>query len=100
MDHRVSINEEALVRQRRDVIAAEADGEMVVLDPDHGEFIELSRTAARIWTLLAEPTTIPALCQRLTGLFDIDAAACRAEVEAFIATLRERGLIETVSPDR
>lgn len=96
MDYKALIDTGARIRQRPGVIAAETDGEMVVLDPERGEFLDLSRTAARIWSLLDEAITVPALCQRLAEQFDIDAAACRDDVEAFVLSLAERGLIEAV----
>lgn len=96
MDYRALIGAGARIRQRHGVIAAETDGEMVVLDPDRGEFLDLSKTGARIWSLLDEAVTVPALCQRMADYFEIDAAACRDDVEAFVISLAERGLLETV----
>ena len=90
------ISDDVLIRHRRDVVAAGTGDDMVVLDPDRGEFLELNRTAARIWALLDEPTTIAALCQCLVDRFDIAPAACRDEVTGFVASLDVRGLIETI----
>ncbi|MDB5712201.1 MAG: hypothetical protein JWL96_4271 [Sphingomonas bacterium] len=87
---------DALIRHRPGLIAAESGGEMVVLDPDRGEFIELSTSAARIWSLLDNAITVSALCQRMSEQFEIDPSACRIDVETFVAALAERGLIEIV----
>jgi hypothetical protein len=96
MYHSVSIGDDALIRQRPGVIAAGSVEGMVVLDPEQGEFLELSATAGRIWSLLEEPITIPLLCQRIIALFDIDLDSCRGDVAAFVAQLADRGLIEIV----
>jgi hypothetical protein len=96
MNHPVSISDDALIKQRPGVIAAASEGDMVVLDPEQGEFLELSATAGRIWSMLEEPITLPLLCERMTALFDIDVDSCREEVAAFVSQLAVRRLIEIV----
>jgi hypothetical protein len=98
MNDEATIGDDALVRRKRDLIAAEADGETVVLDPVRGDFLQLNKTAGRIWMLLEEPSTVAALCSRLAALFAIDAAACRADVVDFIAVLHERDMVEVIAP--
>ncbi len=100
MKHGTVVGDDQMIRRRRDIIAVEADGGMILLDPDRGDFVELSSSAANIWTLLDLPTTIAAICQNLSATFDVDAATCRADVEEFIGVLAGRNLIETTSPQR
>jgi PqqD family protein of HPr-rel-A system len=89
-----AIEDSAVIRLRRDMIAAESDGEMIVLDAERGDFLQLNKTAARIWALLGEPLTFGALCARLADQFAVDPAACRDDVRAFIDELSQRGLVE------
>lgn len=90
----MAIEDSAVIRLRRDMIAAESDGEMIVLDAERGDFLQLNKTAARIWALLEEPLTFGDLCARLADQFAVDAAACREDVLAFVGDLSRRGLIE------
>ena len=90
----MAIEDSAVIRLRRDMIAAESDGEMIVLDAERGDFLQLNNTAARIWALLEEPLTFGDLCARRADLFAVDAAACREDVLAFVGDLSRRGLIE------
>jgi hypothetical protein len=99
MEGAILVSEDRLIWQRPGIIAAESGGEMVVLDPDRGEFLELSTTAARIWSMLEQPVTMPQLCQQMATMFDVDADSCRGDVAAFVAALADRRLIETASPD-
>jgi PqqD family protein of HPr-rel-A system len=89
-----TITDESILHRRIDMIAAESDGEMVVLDAERGDFLQLNSSAARIWSLLEQPQTLAALCATLAEHFATDAAECRDEVIAFIAVLRDRGMIE------
>jgi hypothetical protein len=88
------LQDHMIVRLRRDVIAAESDGDMVVLDADRGDFVQLNKTAARIWALLEVPLTFGELCARLADQFAVDATACREDVRGFVGVLAERGLVE------
>lgn len=87
------IEDHMIIRLRRDMIAAESDGEMIVLDAERGDFLQLNKTAGRIWALLEEPLTFGALCVRLADQFAVDAADCREDVRAFIGQLSQRGLV-------
>jgi hypothetical protein len=98
MNDTAAIMDESILRRRKDLIAAETDGEMVVLDADRGDFLQLNSSAARIWALLEEPLTLAALCGRLAEQFATGAAECRADVIAFVGLLRERGMIEIAAP--
>ena len=89
-----AIEDSAVIRLRRDMIAAESDGEMIVLDAERGDFLQLNKTAARIWALLEEPLSLGDLCARLADQFAVDAAACREDVLAFVGDLSRRGLVE------
>jgi len=89
-----AIEDHMVISLRRDMIAAESDGEMIVLDAERGDFLQLNKTAARIWALLEEPLTFADLCTRLADQFAVDQAACREDVRAFVGTLSQRGLVE------
>ncbi|MES2044144.1 MAG: HPr-rel-A system PqqD family peptide chaperone [Pseudomonadota bacterium] len=89
-----AIEDTALISLRRDMIAAASDDEMIVLDAERGDFLQLNKTAARIWALLEEPLTFGTLCARLAEQFAVDPSACREEVRAFVGELSRRGLVE------
>jgi hypothetical protein len=76
-----------------DLLEADVNGEIVALHVEKGQCYGMNAVAARIWTLLAEPTSPAEICARLTEEFDVDAATCGAEVQALLADFRAEGLI-------
>ncbi|MFA5962627.1 MAG: HPr-rel-A system PqqD family peptide chaperone [Sphingomonas sp.] len=98
MNDTAAIMDDSVLHRRKDLIAAESDGEMVVLDAERGDFLQLNSSAARIWALLEEPLTLAALCARLAEQFATGADECRGDVLAFLDLLRERGMIEIGAP--
>jgi len=55
--------------------------------------VGLSEVGARIWELIETPQTIESLCGALVAEYDVDLATCRAEVDAFLATLGQHHAI-------
>jgi hypothetical protein len=77
-----------------DVVSRELDGELVVTSLSMGGFLRLDDVGRRIWTLLEEGKDLESVIDTLTREFDVDASACRADVEAFFESLAERGLLD------
>ena len=76
-----------------DVVSRELDGELVVTSLSMGGFLRLDAVGRRIWTLLEEGTDLDGIIASLTREFEVDSAACRADVETFFDDLAERGLL-------
>lgn len=77
-----------------DLLEADVNGEIVALHVDKGQCYGMNAVASRVWALLAEPTSPEQICARLTEEFDVDAATCRAEVDALLADMDSEGLIK------
>lgn len=76
-----------------DVFAAPLEDTTLLLNATTGRYHGLNPVAARIWELLIEPTDEDRLVATLVAEFEVTADTCRAEVTAFLAGLRERGLL-------
>jgi Coenzyme PQQ synthesis protein D (PqqD) len=76
-----------------DVVSRELDGELVVTSLSMGGFLRLDDVGRKIWTLLEEGKDLQGVIDVLRQEFDVDAAKCRADVEAFFDDLAERGLL-------
>jgi hypothetical protein len=74
--------------------SCDLDGEMAIVNFDNGVYYGLDHTGARIWSLLREPVTIEELCDRLTGIYDVDRPTLESDLRAFVADLAEQGLVE------
>jgi len=72
----------ARFQQNAVVEAAPLEDEMILLEPDSSQFCTLNRTAAAIWTLVAEPATVEEIAAGVCDQFDgADAADVRRDVE-------------------
>jgi hypothetical protein len=72
----------------------EIEGEIVALDGRAAEYLAVNRTGAVLWPCLLAGSTREELVARLTESFDVDEASAERDVDAFLETLRERGLLE------
>lgn len=71
--------------------------DIVALNVEDGQCYGMEKVTAEVWRLLAEPTNIERLCDRLVELYEVEPAVCRADVERLIAQLRREGLVESVN---
>ena len=76
-----------------DAITAEMGDETVILDNATGVFIQLNRSAGRIWNLLEVPQTVPSLCALLVERYDVSTDICRIEVIAFVQDMAAKGIV-------
>ena len=72
---------------------ADIDHEIVIMRLDNGEFFSLSGTSAGIWRLIDGQRDRAALLAALAEEFEGDERRIAADVDAFLADLRETGLL-------
>lgn len=73
---------------------AQAQDELVMLDPDQGRYYGLDAVGNRIWELLEEPRSVADLCAALSREFAVDAASCRRDVLTFLEQLAASQLLD------
>ena len=72
---------------------AAIDDEIVVMRVDTGEFFSLTGTAATTWRLIDGNRGRDALLAALADEYSTDEAAIAADVDDFLAQLKETGLL-------
>lgn len=82
------------IQRSSDAFAAPLDDTVLLLNAETGRYHGLNPVAARIWDLLAEPITQDALITRLLVEFEVSPEECGEQVSAFLADLRDRGLLK------
>ena len=87
---------ESVVSVKSDVLGSRIDGELVMVDISQGSYFGLDSVGARIWELLAEPTSLDQVCSTLQGEFAVDSQTCRSEVLAFAQQLLDAQLLNVV----
>lgn len=79
-----------------DQVAAEVDGEVVMMSIAKGSYYGLDGVGSRIWGLLEIPCRLSVLCDALRAEYAVDAIECERDLLAFTEQLLAEGLIEVM----
>jgi hypothetical protein len=83
-----------LYARNEDVLHAEVNGEIIVMNPETMDYFEFEGAAPRIWELLGNgPHSVNSLVALLTEEFEIDPANCALSVETFLTSAVENGVV-------
>ena len=73
----------------------EIDDEVVALDGKGAVYLAVKGSGAVLWRLLAGSTTREGLVDALVETYGIDGKRAAADVDEFLATLHEQGLLSS-----
>ncbi|WP_149242728.1 PqqD family protein [Dyadobacter sp. 32] len=77
-------------------IASKVAEEIVILNHNKGAYYGLDEVGALVWDSLEKgPQTIESLCEMVSGEYEIDAATCKADIDALLSDLISEKLVET-----
>lgn len=76
------------------VFAASLDESAVLLDIQSGRYFEFDAIGSDIWTRIAQPRQVEALCADLATDYDASIDRIQSSVLTFLTHLAEKGLIE------
>lgn len=82
-----------LCLRKDDLDWREIDDEIVVLDTRDAVYLSVQGSGALVWRLLAESTTKDSLIEALVEKYGVDSTRATADVDAFLGTLNDRGLL-------
>ena len=82
-----------LCLREHDLDWRELDDEIVALDGCQGEYLSVRGAGAVIWRLLAGTAERERLVDALVDRYGIDAQRAGFDVDAFLSSLNERGLL-------
>ena len=75
------------------VLFTDLGSDVVALEVNLGNCYGMQEGAAAIWNLLGEPIGMDEMVRRLTETYDVDPAACRADVKRIVRQLEQEGLV-------
>lgn len=78
-----------------DLIAADMDGDTVMMSIERGEYYGIGGVGSRVWGLLEQPISLNNIVATICAEFEVDKANCQADMESFIVELQRLGLIQT-----
>lgn len=68
--------------------------EVIVLDLRSNAYLSINETGTALWEMLVNGSTPATMSERLMSEFSVDEDRARADVEAFVAMLTERDLLQ------
>jgi len=88
------LNLDSIVQRRRDVIAAEADQDLVMVSIENGSYYGVSDIAREIWGAIEQPKRISDLIDDLFATYNVDRGRCEAETLSFLEDLLSEHLLQ------
>src|SRR5262245_60699218 len=82
-----------IVQRDPEIVAAEADKDLVMVSITNGKYYGVSEIARDIWERIEYPKKISELIDGLTETYDIERATCEVETLSFLEDLRGEGLL-------
>jgi hypothetical protein len=92
----MTVDLDSVVVQEDEPIAAEVDGEVVMLSERAGAYFGLDGIGSEIWKLIAQPRRVSDLCQSLAQRYDADGETLTHDVTSFLDELLARRLVRLV----
>ena len=88
------IGADTIITRDNSPIAADMDGEIVMLSMQTNNYYGLGEVGSRLWALLETPQTPSQLCARLTTEYDISQNDCIDDIQPFLHQLLQEKLIK------
>jgi hypothetical protein len=81
------------IQRNPSLVFTKLDNEIVLLNPDIGEYIELNSVASRVWELIVVPISVAEIISTLLEEFDVSEEECTTDTLNCITEFREQKLI-------
>ena len=84
----------SIIQREPEVIAAEADQDLIMVSIATGHYYGISNVAREIWDVIERPKRVSDLIYDLTTNYQIDPTLCENETLSFLQTLLDEGLLQ------
>ena len=91
-----AVNLKTVYKRNIDVVAANLDGELVMMSIQAGNYYGVGGVGTLIWELLDQPRSQDELVDAVIAAYDVERERCAADVGAFVEELTGLNLIEPV----
>ena len=82
-----------IIKRNPDIISADMKGETVMMSIKTGKYHAVNPVGARIWELLASPSSVEQIIDNLLEEFDVEREVCQKEVIQFLENSQNENLI-------
>ncbi len=97
MTTNTDLSTSTLLQRNPDMVAANLDGDLVMMNEKLGRYYGISGVGARAWELLETPASIDDLVSAICKEYEIDADTCQQDIIRFAQDLMKVDLIEPVN---
>ena len=84
-------------KQSRHAVASTLDNTICLFHLQTCEYMTLNEAGSEIWRLLQQPLTLQEITGLLISVFDISADQCMSEVELWLQSAVNYGVVDVVS---
>jgi Coenzyme PQQ synthesis protein D (PqqD) len=84
----------SIVQRDPEVIASEADQDLIMVSLTTGSYYGISDVAREIWEAIERPKKVSDLVDDLTSNYHIDPCSCEEQTMSFLEALLEEGLLQ------
>jgi Coenzyme PQQ synthesis protein D (PqqD) len=88
------LNLNCVVQRDPEIMAAEADKDLVMVSIANGLYYAVSDVAREIWETIERPKKVSDLIDDLARTYNIDRTKCEEETLSFLEDLRIEGLLK------
>jgi hypothetical protein len=89
---------DSIIQRDPEIIAAEADKDLIMVSIATGSYYGLSDVARAIWEAIERPKRISDLIDDLTASYQIDSSSCEEQTLSFLEALLNEGLLGEDGP--
>lgn len=82
------------IGKKSDMVAAEMEGQIVMLSVTNGKYYGLDSISSRIWNLLDVPRCVTDLVDLLVTEYDVESQQCKLDVLELLTYLYNEDLVE------
>ncbi|QQS53241.1 MAG: PqqD family protein [Candidatus Competibacteraceae bacterium] len=82
-----------LLTRNPNLVAADIDGDLVMMSVEQGEYFGITGVGSRVWKLLATPTTVADITRVICAEYAVEEAQCQADMQGFVEELIQLGLV-------
>ena len=77
-------------------IAADMQGESVILDLKSGIYFGLNQVGTRVWELVQQPIAVQTVQQTIFNEYAVEAERCEQDIQTLLEKLLDAGLLEVL----
>src|SRR5262249_25027318 len=84
----------SIIQRNPEVIAAEADQDLIMVSIATGYYYGVSDVAREIWDAIESPKRVANLVNALTAKYNVDTSSCEEQLLSFLEALLSEGLLQ------